>query len=52
MFFMVALFIWFALSIPAALLIGRMLRAASANSRVPVLPRPVANTRAASSVAS
>ena len=41
MLFFVALFLWFAVSIPVALLIGRMLRLASAESRVPLQRRPV-----------
>lgn len=35
MLFVVALFIWFALSIPATLLIARLLGSATADSRVP-----------------
>jgi hypothetical protein len=38
--FVVALLVWTALSIPVALVVGRVLAAADAPARVPTAPRP------------
>jgi len=40
MLFVVALLIWFALSVPATLIIGRVIAAAPRPSEVPVPPVP------------
>jgi hypothetical protein len=42
--FVVALLIWFALSVPASLVLGRILAGASRNAEMPVPPRRVLTT--------